>query len=483
MPFQDLREYIDVLEQHGELLRVDGADWKRDIGTLTEIVSEKNGPAVLFDKIEGYPSGYRVLSNISTRRDLYLLALQWSLKISNIDLVRLWRKKLKEYKPIPPVFVDDGPVMENVYKDEQVDLWKFPTPIWHELDGGRYIGTGCMIITEDPEEHWVNSGVYRVQIHEKNLTGLYMSPGRHAELHMQKYWAKGKSAPVVVTFGQEAVTYSASSFTMKYGESEFDMAGYLRGAPVEMIRGPQTGLPIPATAEIVIEGEVPDPSVESRIEGPFGEWPGYYAHGARNELVIHAKSLYHRNDPIILGDPPLKPPKWSVGTITRSAMVWEEMEAAGIAGIKGVYQLEAGGPKLILAVSLKQLYQGHAKEAAMVASGCHAGSHYEKILIVVDEDIDPSDINQVFWAMVTRSEPSEAIDIIKGVRSSALDPAIPPERKDRKDFASSRAIIHACKPYTWIKNFPPVCSSSPETKKTVAEKWSNALSKISSKAA
>ncbi len=128
--------------------------------------------------------------------------------------------------------VTSGPILENVKTGDEIDMTIFPTPHWHELDGGRYIGTADCVITGEPEEGgWVNVGIYRVQIHNKNTLGLYVSPGHHARIMREKYWEKGKSCPVVVTFGQDPLLFLVAGQSMPYGMSELDYYGGLRGAP------------------------------------------------------------------------------------------------------------------------------------------------------------------------------------------------------------------------------------------------------------
>ena len=231
------------------------------------------------------------------------------LEATGVQMVQEWRKKMKGgIKGIPPRKVKTGPVMENVDRGKKVDLYKFPTPKWHELDGGRYIGTGNLVIMKDPDSDWVNLGTYRVQIHDKNTATIYISPGRHADIIRHKYWEKGLSCPVAVVCGSDPLLWTASSNPIPSGVGEYEYTGWLRGRPTDVIDGPVTGLPIPAAAEIVLEGELVPPNKKCRQEGPFGEWPGYYAHGAREEPIIRVKGLYFRNDPIIAGAPPLKPP-------------------------------------------------------------------------------------------------------------------------------------------------------------------------------
>ena len=480
MAFNDLREFIDASRRIGDIKEIRGASWDLEVGALTEIFAERDGgPLLYFDRIPGYPPSYRVVSNLITHPRRAALALGLSPDISRTELVARWKSILRELKPVPPRVVADGPLSENVRNGESVDMTLFPAPRWHELDGGRYIGTACCVIAADPDDGWVNVGIYRVQVHDQKTLGLYISPGHHARIIREKYWARGKSCPVAVTFGQEPLMWLSAGQSVPYGVSEFDYAGGLRGAPVDVVRGARTGLPIPATAEIAIEGEVPPPTEASRVEGPFGEWPGYYAHGARTEPVIRVQSLYFRNDPIIAGAPPLKPPSLTFGVPMGAAAVWNYLEKADVPDVRGVWSFVGGsapgGGAPFLVISLKQRYHGHAQQAAVAALGCRAGNYHGRIIVVVDEDIDPTNLGEVVWAISTRCDPKTGMTVIDGCWSTPLDPAIPPDKKDAGDFTNSRVIINACRPYAWKDKFPPVNALSPETKKKITEKWKAVL--------
>ncbi|MFC1962479.1 UbiD family decarboxylase domain-containing protein [Chloroflexota bacterium] len=334
-----------------------------------------------------------------------------------------------------------------------------------------------MVITRDPDEGCVNLGTYRVMLHDKDTLGFYISPGHHGRIMREKYWSRGESCPVAVSFGQDPLLWTASVTTLKWGASEYDFAGYLKGEPVEIMRGPLTGLPIPARAEIVIEGEAPPPEVETRIEGPFGEWTGYYGHGARPEPVIKVKAVYHRNDPILQGNPPNKAPLISSAFpahLSHSAHLWNEMEVAGITGIRGVY-IPPFAPGKLGIISLKQQFHGHAKKAGLVAA---ANSYTTTFRILVDDDIDPSNIEDVLWAVVTRCDPETSLNIVGGTMSSALDPQMSPEKKGRGDFTSSVLIIDACRPFHRIKEFPPVNKLSDGMRQKMLGKWGKALATI-----
>lgn len=115
--------------------------------------------------------------------------------IHNVELIRSLKDAFRDLKPVDPVYVSEGPVLENTFTDSDVDLFKFPSPKWHEYDGGRYLGTGDMVIMKHPEEGWINVGAYRTQLHDKDTLALNIAPGNHGAVIRQAYWAGGKPCP------------------------------------------------------------------------------------------------------------------------------------------------------------------------------------------------------------------------------------------------------------------------------------------------
>lgn len=472
MPYKDLREWITKVEEIGELRRIGGVPLDPDVGAITDIAEHNmNGPAVLFDNIPGFSSGYQILVNPLSSLNRVALTAGLPLGLSKREYIDTWHRKLTNLSLIKPTLVSHGPLMENVFTDGEVDMTKFPTPWWHELDGGRYIGTADAIITRDPEEGWVNMGTYRVMVIDKNHLGFYISPGKHGRIHREKYFAQGRPCPVAMCFGHDPLLFLVSCVSVPRGITEYDYAGGLKGEPIEVMNGPVTGLPIPAWAEIVIEGE--SVSTNTHSEGPFGEWPGYYASGAREEPVVEVKALYHRNNPILLGTPPAKPPtgKNLALNCIRAGRIREEMEKAGVPDVTGVWLHEPGGAWLLLAVSIKQRYPGHARQAGHVAALCGSAAYMGRYVFVVDDDIDVTDLSEVMWAVATRSDPKRSIDIIERCWSSPVDPAIPPPDK----LYNSRCIIDACRPYEWLDKFSPVVELSKELKDSTMAKWGKVL--------
>ncbi len=475
-PHRDLREWLERVEAAGELTTLAGVDWNLEMGAVSEMVyraAPENPPAILFEDIPGYPKGMRTLTGMTNSKVRLALTLGLPRPRTALDLVRAYRDRMKTFGLIGATQVERGPVLENVDRDHEVDLLKFPVPLQHELDGGRYIGTGDLIIMRDPEDDWVNIGTYRVMVHDKNTVGLWMSPGKHGRLIREKYFKQGKPCPVVICCGQDPLLFLSSGNEVAYGTSEFAHAGGHRGRPFEVIASELHGLPIPAHAEIALEGEIlPD---DFRPEGPFGEWTGYYASSVREDPVVRVRRVYHRDDPILTMARPGRPPSdYSFSKcMIKSGMIWDQVESAGLPGVAGVWCHEAGGGRLFNVIAIKQAYPGHAKQAAMLAANCHAGAYLGRFVVVVDDDIDPTNMFDVIWAMATRCDPADDIDVIRKAWSGALDP-----RKRAGDNFNSRAIIDACRPFDWRDEFPPVAQSSPELHKKTLEKWGSLLDRL-----
>jgi UbiD family decarboxylase len=476
IPYQDFRGFIEAAKKVSEWRAIDGADWNGEIGALIEATAELDArPMLLFDKIKDYAAGFRLVSLTFANYKRTALAFGISPEKSKLEVVRLLARKMKSGKMIAPEEVKTAPLMENILQGGDVDLFKFPAPRFHESDGGRYIGTGNCLINADPDGGFINAGTYRMQLHERNLLGLWMSPGQHGRMICSKYWEQGKSCPVVVAFSADPVLFTLAHTKVAWGNSELDYAGGIMGRPLQVIRGPLTGLPIPAGAEIAIEGEVPPPGVESRAEGPFGEWPGYYSGGTLGtgepQPVIRVKAIYHRDDPILEEEAPLWTGAMKIDGNPTAGILWDQLEAAGIQNVVGVYNHSP----YFTVVAIQQKYAGHAKQAGLATVSCAAAARNGRYVVIVDEDIDPTNLKEVLWAMMTRVDPPTNIDILDGCWSTPLDPRMPPDKRDSKDHTNGRAIFYAVRPYEWKDKFPKVSRSSRELRQQVIAKFRNVI--------
>ncbi|MBI4258768.1 MAG: UbiD family decarboxylase [Thaumarchaeota archaeon] len=471
MSYKDLRDFLNTLEKAGDLRVIENVDWDLELGAIAEVVASKHGPALLFDKIKDYPAGYRVAALLLNTIKRSCLALGLPADLQPLEAIKQWKAKSSAAKSFPPKEVASGPVQENQYTGEKVDLNMLPAPKWHEADGGRYLGTGSCVITRDPDTGYMNLGTYRMQIHDQKTVGIDLAPGRHGRIIMEKYHSQGKPCPVVAVFGSDPALFIASFYSSPWQTSEFDIAGLIHGSPIEVIRGKHTDLPIPAWAEAAIEGEIVDPKVESKIEGPFGEYTGYYT--GQSPLVVKVKSLMFRDDPIILGSPPLNPTYGAQSMalpIKTVPEVWQSLQASGVTGVVGVWEMPVAS-RMMMVVSIKQMYPGHSRQAGMAVAASKAAGFAGRFVIVVDDDVDPSNMEQVLWAVATRCDPESAIDIVRNCWSGSIDPLISPEKRERKDFRTSRAIIDACRPYYWKDKFPKVNKISEDLAQKTMEKW------------
>ncbi|MFD4531743.1 UbiD family decarboxylase [Kitasatospora sp. NPDC058397] len=474
--FRDLRHYIDHLTEalgKDEVLQIDGADRDLDIGGITELLAEREGPALMFDNIPGFPTGYRVFTNFMGTPARTAVALGLPHDTAELDIVRAWKDLSKRIEPVPPVEVATGPVLENVLVGEDVDLGIFPTPRWHDRDGGRYIGTACMVITRDPDSGWVNVGTYRACVQGRDRLSLWMLGNRHAKAIAEKYWARGRTCPIAVVVGQDPILSTAAAIAAPSGMSEYDLAGGLRGEGVEVLYAPGSELPIPAHAEIVIEGELPPVEEESVLEGPFGEWTGYYTHSGQ-ETVVRVTRILHRDDPIILGAPPMLPtiPAGDQAVPLYSAsLTWDHLEASGVQNVKGVW---AYARQLLMVVSIEQTGAGDAMHALLAAAGRKRTGGMERYFVVVDEDIDITDINHVLWAMFTRVHPTESIQVLRAP-TTAIDPRLAPDKLAAGDLSMGIVLIDACKPFAWKDRYPAANRVDQATRERLRERWAGVL--------
>ena len=469
----DLRAWLACIESLGELQHVSGAHWNQEIGAISEINYRRKPPAaLLFDDIVGYPRGYRVLTGSLSNSRRMALTLGLDPTLDTAGLVQALRGKPREWELAAPQFeptvVKAGPILENVVQARDVDLTRFPAPFWHEHDGGRYIGTGVAIITSDPDTERINVGAYRVMIQEDGRSAtVNAEAGKQGRAQYERWFAKSGKAPVMASFGHDPLLLMVAGTEVPNTISEYAYAGAMVGQKLEVVRGEVTGLPMPAAAEIVVEGWLrPD---RMMVEGPFGEWTGYYSGSLRPVPVIDIERVYYRNDPIILGAPPGKPPNdYSyMRALLKSAMIQDELGKVGVRDVRGVWAHETGGGRLLIVVSITQRFCGHSRQAGFIAAQCQAAAYMNRFVIVVDDDVDPMNLEEVMWAVTTRCEPSDDIEIMRKSWGSKVDPLL----ADPAVPYNSRALIDACRPFEKLDTFPRVAQASPARVRETVARW------------
>jgi 4-hydroxy-3-polyprenylbenzoate decarboxylase len=476
MEYDDLRTWIDAAEKLGEIRHVSGASWQEDMGQIAEMVIHTFGaPAVLFDDIPGYPAGHRILVNANATPSRLALSLGLPQDLTRRELMDEFLRLTEADRRIAPKTHADGPLFDNVVKGDDVDLFDFPTPMWHPEDGGRYIGTGCAIVTRDPDSGWINLGTYRVMIHDKNHVGVYISPGKHGRQMRDKYFDRKEPFPVAIVCGMDPLIFAASTLEVPFGVSEYEWTGAIRGEAYPTVNLPITGLPVPATSEIVLEGYLHHDKMAA--EGPFGEWTGYYGQLQSAEPVMEVEAVYYRNNPIMLGVPPNKPPAYDpylYREYLRSALLMRELKGTGIPGIVDVNCFAIGGTRLFNVVSIEQKYAGHSRQTLHAAATVNSASYMGRLVVVVDDDIDVTDLDDVLWAVLTRADPERSVDIIKRALSGPLDPALEPGKK----MYNSRLLIDATRPWEWRDKFATPIGPSPAIKAETRRKWGHLLAPL-----
>jgi UbiD family decarboxylase len=478
---QDLRDWLEQVERLGRLKKIPGASWNLEVGVLTDLNVKSRKWTLLFDEIEDYPAGYRLLTGCLIDAARVALTLGMSPELNDLQLVEALRPVLDQVGSsigqFPSIEVSDAPFLKNRQEGSEVNIEAFPSMLWHEKDGGRYLGTVDAVVTRDPDSDWVNVGTYRMMVHDERHLGTHINTSHHARLHAEKYWSRGEDCPVAISLGQHPLISLLAGMEVPVGVCEYDYAGILTGRRYPVVKGPVTGLPIPADSEIVLEGYL---TQELKGEGPFGEFMGYYAGGTIENPVVKVEAVYFRDDPILLGTAGGRPPyDYSYYRCPlRAAMLWNALESSGVSGIQGAWCHEAGYSRAWTVLALEQAYMGHAEQVGHLAAQLPEGIFGGKYVVVVDTDIDPTDIDQVLWAICSRTDPAENIEFIRNSWGMNLDPMVKIGPDSRLgELRMSRAIINACRPFDRAirGDFPEVVEPSAEMKEKVFEKWKEIL--------
>ncbi|MBI2831920.1 MAG: UbiD family decarboxylase [Chloroflexi bacterium] len=416
MAYKDLREFIALLEQKGHLVRVKAEvnpSW--EINGITNKLTRENGPAVLFENAGGHK--VPVLSELlgrSQRR--YALAL--GLDTDDVRVIRdEWLKRINH--PITPRLVKTGPCKENILTGDRADLNAiFPPVLWHKGDGAPFVGTQGLQVTRDPETGVQNTGVYRQMVFSKNETSLMMQPFQHGAQHLQK-WVRlypGKPMPVAVVIGPEPCYLITAGGKFSHPPSEDAYAGGLRQEPLDLVKCETCNLEVPATAEIILEGEVfPE---ERRTDGPFGEFTGFIG-GLQACNVFHLKAITHRHSPIFQGEREGYPSEG--GFISATGMeylLYQRLKHVN--GFLDVH-LPLSGCLFEAIVSMRVLRRGQPFQMMQRIWGDPEVGGYIKHIIAVDEGVDIRDRDEVAWAIATHVQADRDVVINPRCPETSLD--------------------------------------------------------------
>jgi len=428
MSFRDLRQFLNRLEQTGDIVRIrEQVRVEHEIGAITYRAAVLGSPALHFTNV--HSSEIPVVSNLFGTRRRIAAALETDVE----HLTEEWRKRT--VKAIEPMVVKDAPCKENVILGDRIDLMQLPVPIFNELDGGPFITAGCLV----SGDAWGarNIGIYRNQVHGPRTLGILAAPYRHVILHAK---SNGGRIPVAIAIGVQPTVFLAAAADYPSGVDEIGKAGAFQGEPVELVRCETSPLLVPATAEIVIEGElILD---QCLMEGPFGEFTGYYGTAAPRP-TIEVKAVTHRDMPIYQAGYTGRPPNENVVAVgvAREADILGQVS---LPGLRAIHLTDGGCGYFNAVASIDKRFEGYGKMMAMAILGTWAGRAI-KMLVMVDADIEPSNANDVEWALATRVQPDRDVEIIKQTVGVILDPSI--AKADRLSGASrtSKMIIDATK--------------------------------------
>jgi len=416
---QSIRTHIANLEQQGELIRFTA---EIDPDTNMSAVAWKSfaelGKSCLFETLKGHPE-WRAVAQIVANRRKWAIALG----VEEAEVVATLGERIAH--PVPTVDVPraGAPCKEVVMIGDQVDLTRLPAMWTSEKDPGRYIAAG-MCILRDPETGIRNMSFHRAQIVGPDSTGFLICPRQAFKIH-QMYLARGRPMEVAMVIGAHPLIAFAAGFVAPYGMDELTIAGGLLGDPVRMVKCETVDLEVPADAELVLEGEIyPGERTE---EGPFGEVTGTYAQEGSTPL-FRVKAVTHRKDPIFYAMQCGLAPSEAHSLIctTIEMKLWEHLRAidGGELELLDVRCIGAMSPMMVV-LQLRQKYPGQARTAMLAALS--SPYLHPKFAVAVDEDIDPSDVEQVMWAIATRTHAAGDVQRVNATRVFTLDNASPIE--------------------------------------------------------
>ncbi|WP_149563405.1 UbiD family decarboxylase [Streptomyces cacaoi] len=416
-PALDFRAFLGELLADGDAVTIEQTvDPHLEVGAVTRRAYETRAPAPLFAAPAGAAPGFRILGAPaglgSTPEGEYgrlaaHLGLPRSARPRQIleHLVRAMHAP-----PVEPVLVAEGPCQEEVWTGDDVDLERFPVPLLHQEDGGRYLGTYGFHIVQSPDGTWTSWSVARTMLRDRNtLTGPAM-PQQHIGMIREMWSRRGEHTPWAMVLGAPPAALAAAGMPLPAQVNEDGYVGALAGAPVEVVPARTNGLHVPAHAEIVLEGYLSRD--ETAGEGPMGEYHGYAFPEGKQQPVFHVEAVTHRRDPVLpvcaAGVPPEE--NHTIWGTMISASALDLLRSAGLPVDLAWCSYEAATCWIVVSVDRARRTAEGWSEARLVEAvadalfSSHAGWLVPKV-ILVDDDIDVTDIGQVAWALATRCHP------------------------------------------------------------------------------
>jgi 4-hydroxybenzoate decarboxylase len=424
--FKNLREFLQLLDAEKQLLRIsEEVSLEPDLAAAGRAITQlsETSPAIHFDRIKGYNKAQVVLNVHGSWTNLALMLgmeKDASLREQFFEFVRRY-----EQFPGEMEHHDSAPWQEVVI-DKDVNLFNLmPVFRFNRGDGGFFIDKAC-IVSRDPDD-WNNEdletvGIYRLQVKGKNRLGIQPVPVHDIAIHLAHAEERGEDLPIAIAVSNEPIIAVCAAMPILYDQSEYKMAAVLQGKPYPVVRTDK-GLDIPRGSEYVLEGRIL--ARQREPEGPFGEFPGQYS-GGRNYPVIEIDRVSHCKDPIYealyLGMPWTEIDYLMAVNTCAPLYVQLKKDFPEVVAVNAVFT-----HGFIVVVSTKCRYGGFAKAVGLRVMSTPHGLGYAKIVIVVDENVDPFDLKQVMWAVSTKVNPAGDVIMLPNLSINVLDPAAEPE--------------------------------------------------------
>lgn len=452
---RSLREFIAELEAIDDLRRIDAeVDWNLEIGAVIRRGYDLRAPAPLFTNITGYEgTGFRVLgapgalSASGHRLARIALSVGLPASASGQEIIEAL-VAARDAAGVPAAVVSRAaaPCKQNVLTGEAVDLFTFPTPLIHGNDGGRYLQTYGMNIARTPDRTWTNWSINRMMISDRARLACLIPPPQHLGIIRSRWADRGERMPIVLALGVEPGLPIVGGMPLPEGVDESEYLGALFGEPIEVVPAETVDLPVPATAEIVVEGHIAVD--ETVMEGPMNEFPGYNATEASLKAVFHVSAITHRDGailPVVAAGPPVEEDHTVIGT-TGAAEILYNLRKEGLPVASAWCPYEAAAHWLVLAMETdwhERLGIDSAELADRIAGVLFSGKpgiNAPKTLLV-ENDIDITSLDQVVWAFATRAHPEHGGFHYPNELSDQLAVYLSPE--EAHSFRAGK-VIHNC---------------------------------------
>jgi 4-hydroxy-3-polyprenylbenzoate decarboxylase len=451
---RSLRDYLAALAALGEVQEIDvEVDWNLEMGAIIRRCYELQAPAPLFNRIKGIEPGFRVLgapAGVSRQKGLALVRIALSLGLpataSGPAIVEALANAHTK-TPLPPRRVANGPCKQNKLLGGDVDLWRLPAPLIHDGDGGRYLNTWGTIVVRTPDGRWTNWSITRIMVTGKNTLVGGVIPRQHLGIIYSQWQAIGRDMPFALAMGTEPVIPFVSGMPLEKNVNEADFIGGYLGEPLDVVDCETVDLHVPATSEIVVEGTVS--ASESAWEGPMGEYSGYLSpKGGMRSPVFHVSAMTFRDQPIlpvVAAGEPIEENHTCWG-LTVSAQVLWELRQRGFPVSMCFCPFQSAAHWLVVTVNRaacgNRTASALVNELAEILFASRAGSLIPKIL-VVEDDIDPSNLEELVWAFATRNHPERGHFLFPGQN---MLPLVAFLGDDERSQARGTKVIYNCLP-------------------------------------